>query len=185
MSVQSIFRLKVQYKKANEETGEVEKAKMEILAQCEDYTDAEAVLYKIIDQYQFDKFEPCTYDIVRAKMLPGNIYGRSPLVADDGGKLTCGLLQHFFENEHHGLYEVNAVVTIDNDLKKVCQKRTIYVPANNVADATSAATEVLKYDNDTSYDFHMPSVKLDNAALIYLLPETSESIYKFGNTIFS
>lgn len=184
MNENSIFRLKVQYKAENQETGEVEKIKQEILTQCVNYTDAEAVMNKVIEQYQMNKFEPCTYDIVKTKFSANDIYGCKPLSADDNKNLTCGLLQHFFEDESDGLYAVDNVVFGNKEDKEKDLKRTFFIPAKDTADATSAAIAILQYEGRDMNDCLISSVKLDYAEYVYLRPKTSEEIFKLATNIF-
>lgn len=186
MNDNSIFRLKIQYKGENEENGNIEKIKLEILVQCVNYTDAETVMCKIAEQYQMDKYEPYTYDIVKTKFSAGDIYGGAVLSADDANKsLTCGLLQHFFENESDGLYAVETVVFETIDGKEKSRKETCYIPATDVADAMGAATAILRHRGESPDDFIIPSAKLDNATYIYLRPKTSEEIFNQANDIFN
>lgn len=184
MNENSIFRLKAQYKAESCETGEVEKIKIEILAQCANYTDAEAVMNKVAEQYQMNKFEPCTYDIVRTKFEANSIYGCEAMSADDGKNLTCGLLQHFFKSESDGLYAVENIVFGNKEGKEKDLRRTFFIPAKDTADATSAAIAILQYDGYNIDDCLVSSVKLDYAEYVYLRPKTSEAIYKFATNIF-
>lgn len=183
MSNNSMFRLKVQYKAVNQATGKDEKNKLEILIQAENYTEAEAVLNKIAKQYQFDKLEPYTYDIIRAKLLANDIYDYHGMVTDSENKLTCGLIQHFFE-QSYGLYAVDTVVYGDKEADEKDLKETYYIPALDVSDAMNAAMAILKYYNHDYSECHVPSAKLDNAKYIYLQPYTSEAIFKQANDIF-
>lgn len=184
MNENSIFRLKVQYKTDNQETGEVEKIKLEILTQCVNYTDAEAVMNKVIEQYNMNKYEPCVYDIIKTKFEAGDIYGCKAMTADDDAKLTCGLLQHFFEDESDGLYAVETIVFGNKDNKEKDLKRTFYISASHVANAMGLATAILQYEGQNMDDCLIPSAKLDNAAYAYLRPKTSENIYKLAANIF-
>lgn len=184
MNENSIFRLKVQYKAENQETGDVEKMKLEILTQCVNYTDAEAVMNKIIEQYQMNKFEPCTYDIVKTKFSANDIYGCKTLSADDSKNLTCGLLQHFFEEESDGLYAVDNIVFGNKEDKEKDLKRTFFIPAKDTADATSVAIAILQYEGRDLNDCLISSVKLDHAEYVYLRPKTSEEAFKLATNIF-
>ncbi len=183
MKENTIFRLKVQYKSENPETGDLEKTKLEILAQCVNYTDAETLMNKIIEQYDMNKFETCSYEIIKTKFVAGDIYGRTPLIADDNDQLTCGLLQHFFHNDVDGLYAVETIVFGNKDEKEKDLKRTMYIPAQNVADAMSVANTILIHEGHNLDDCIIPSAKLDNAVYIYLLPKTSESIYQYMTNV--
>lgn len=183
MNENSIFRLKVQYKAENQETGDVEKIKLEILTQCVNYTDAEAVMNKVIEQYQMNKFEPCTYDIVKTKFSANDIYGCKTLSADDSKNLTCGLLQHFFEEESDGLYAVDNIVFGNKEDKEKDLKRTFFIPAKDTADATSVAIAILQYEGRDLNDCLISSVKLDHAEYVYLRPKTSEEAFKLATNI--
>lgn len=183
MNELSMFRLKVQYKSENQATGEIEKSKLEILAQCVNYTDAETLMNKLIERYDMDKFEPCVYDIVKAKFEATYVYGCSAMHAETG-MLTCGLIQHYFENESDGLYAVDTVAFGDKTAKEKDIKETHYIPAANVAEAMNAARQILSYNGNNLEDCLVPSAKLDNAEYVYLRPTTSESIYKQAAEIF-
>jgi hypothetical protein len=181
MNELSMFRLKVQYKSENQATGEIEKVKTEFLAQCVNYTDAENLMNKIIELDNMDKFEPCVYDIAKAKFEASDIYGTNIMKADD--KLVCGLIEHFFENDSEGLYAVETIVFGDKEAKEKDLKQTYYIPAANVADAMAAARKILIYHGHNIDDCLIPSTKLDKATLVFLRPTTSESIYKQATDI--
>lgn len=182
MNELSMFRLKVQYKSENQTTGEIEKIKTEILAQCANYTDAETLMNKIIETDNLNKFEPCIYDIVKTKFEAPDIYGTKIMQTDNN--LACGLIEHFFENDSEGLYEVQAIVFGDKEAKEKDLKQTIYIPATNVADAMAAARKILVYSGHNIADCLIPSTKLDNASIVFLRPSTSEYIYKQAMEIF-
>ena len=182
MNELSMFRLKVQYKSENQSTGEIEKVKAEFLAQCVNYTDAESLMNKIIETESMNKFEPCVYDIAKAKFEASDIYGTKIMKTDNN--LTCGLIEHYFENDSEGLYAVETIVFGDKEAKEKDLKQTFYIPSSNVADAMSAAREILFHNGHQISDCLIPSTKLDNASLIFLRPATSERIYKQTSEIF-
>lgn len=176
MSKLSMFRLKLQYKSENETTGELEKTKTEILAQCENYTDAEALVYKLIKQYNMDKFEDCVYDITKAKIEATNIYGTDVMTAEN----TCavnGLYQHYFASADDGLYEVEAIVFGDKQMKEKDTKIIYYISAANVANAMNMARAILRNQGCDLANCLIPSAKLDKAEWIYLCSSTSNEIY--------
>lgn len=175
MNELSMFRLKMQYKSEVPETGELEKTKLEVLAQCVNYTDAESLTYRIIKQFNMDKFEPCLYDIVKMKLEATDIYGFGEMSVDMS-ELVCGLYQHYFANEDDGLYAVETIVFGDKELKEKDYKHTYYVPAANVADAMNATRKILSHSYSLD-DCFIPSAKLDKADYIYLRPSTSREIY--------
>lgn len=171
-----MFRLKLQYKSENQTTGEIEKTKTEILVQCGCYTNAEEVAYSIMEQYHMDKFEPCTYDIIKTKIEPTDIYGNETMKVDYSYDIDS-LYQHYFANEEDGLYEVETIVFGDKEAKEKDHKHTFYIPAVNVADAMNKARTILQNMGYNLNDCLIPSAKLDKAEWIYLKPTTSEQIY--------
>lgn len=183
MNELSMFRLKVQYKSENQATGEIEKAKTEFLAQCVNYTDAESLMNKIIETDNMNKYEPCVYDIVKAKFEASDIYATNIMQSDNN--LVCGLIEHFFENDSEGLYAVDTIVFGDKEAKEKDLKQTYYVPATNVADAMAATRKILVYNGFNLENCLIPSTKLDNAAVVFLRPTTSEYIYKQATEIFA
>lgn len=174
----SMFRLKVQHKSENQTTGELEKTRTEILAQCVNYTDAENLVLKIIEQYNMDKFEPCVYDISKAKFEATNILGYDNMKPDT--TKTCGLIQHYFESNDDGLYEVETIIFGDKTLKEKDTKITYYIPSSNIADAMNKARQTLR-NNGYSLDSSLiQSAKLDKAEWVYLRPATSKSLYTYN-----
>lgn len=185
MNEYSLFRLKLQYKAENQETGEIEKAKMEILAQCVNYTDAETLVNKLIEQYQMDKLDPCNYEIVKGKFDVSNIVGTPVLQHDNKDVLTCGLLQHFFSENEDGLYAVDTIVFGDKAKKEKDVKTTYYIPANDAGDAQSRAMKILLMEGNQSGNCLVSCVKLDNAEYIYLRPQTSANLEENANRVFN
>lgn len=188
MNEYSLFRLKLQYKTDNQETGDVEKAKMEILAQCVNYTDAEKVVNKIAKLYNMNKYEPMIYEIVKTKFDATQIVADGVLQTEymEGvnQKLTCGLVQHFFENENEGLFAVDTTIFGNKEEKEKDVKTTYFIPAINVADAHDRAKKVLAYNGHDLDDCLVSGAKLDKAEYIYLRPSTSESLYNKATQIF-
>ncbi len=171
-----MFRLKLQYKSENQETGEIEKTKTEVLTQCVCYADAEEVAYKLMEQYHMDKFEPCVYDIIKTKIEATDIYGNASMQIDTSYTISS-LYQHYFDNEDCGLYEVETIVYGDKEAKEKDLKRTLYIPANDVSDAMNKAQSILQKEGFDLNNCLIPSAKLDKAKWIYLRPTTSDKIY--------
>lgn len=182
MNELSMFRLKVQYKSENQSTGEIEKVKAEFLAQCVNYADAEKLMCKIIETNSMDKFEPCVYDITKAKFEATDIYG-CPIMKTNHN-MTCGLIEHYFEAENDGLYAVETIAFGDKELKEKDTKHTYYIPATDVAEAMTATRKILVYESNNIENCLIPSAKLDKATSVFLRPTTSENIYKQATNIF-
>lgn len=184
MNTKSMFRLKIQYKSESQETGEIKKTKIEILAQCANYTDAERLVNKLIEHYGMDKFEPCSYDITQCKFEVNAIYGNN-ILKEESKNLYCNLSCHYFEEKNDGLYAVDVVIFGDKSRKEKDVKDTYYIPASSVAEAMVCAQKILIYNCNYLDNCLIQNVKLDNAEYIYLASSTSERIYKEGNVIFS
>ncbi len=180
MNELSLFRLKLQYKSENQETGELEKAKTEILVQCVNYTDAEKLVCEIIKLYNMSKFEPCVYDIVKTKFEAVDVYGSKIMEKEED--LTCGLIQHYFTTDDDGLYAVEAIVFGDKEAKEKDLKFTFFIPSTNVADAMNKAKKILEGQGFALDNCLIPSAKLDKAEYVYLRPETSKEIYEHAYT---
>lgn len=182
MDSNSLFRLKIQYLSENQETGAVEKNKIEILAQSANYTDAEAVLHAIVEEYGMEKLAPCQYEIIRGKFNVGDITG-SPAIQRDGDTL-CGLVQHSFSVANDGLYVIDTIVFGDAGNNGKDTKATYYIPAHDVADAQEKGYRVLAQGGNASKDCLVTSAKLDKVEYIYLTPQTSESLFMESKIIF-
>ena len=123
MNELSMFRLKVQYKSENQTTGEIKKTKAEFLAQCVNYTDAEKLMSRIIETESMNKFEPCTYDIIKAKFEASDIYGTKIMQADSN--LTCGLIEHFLRTTVRGYMQSKPSYLVTRKQKKKTSNKSI------------------------------------------------------------
>lgn len=182
MATNSLFRLKVQYKRTNQTTGEIEKVKAEILAQCLNYTEAEALMIRIGDWEEFDKFEPYAYEIAKVKFTTDDLFGGEPMCKMGAEKKMNGLIEHYFANDSEGIYAVNTIVPGCKEKKTKDKKTTYYIPAKDVAQAMRRAQAILQRRGEM--DGIVPSAKLDNATSIYLDSQTSEAIYRYATQIF-
>lgn len=183
MNEYSLFRLKFQYKTENQETGEIEKAKMEALAQCANYTDAEALANKLMTMYGISKLDGYSYEIIKGKFDVSSLVGTS--VLQHNKSLVCGLMPHFFENGNEGLYAVDTIVFGDKTAKEKDIKATYYIAATDVADAQDKACKVLQSDGYSLSDCLVSGAKLDNVEYLYLRPMTSETLQENANKIFA
>lgn len=180
-----MYRLKVTYQSENSETGDIEKVKDEILVECSTYTEAEAVLNKLIINYGMDKYGEVVYEIVKCKFTRSDIYYNNLLNSDNSKMLTCGLLQCFFEDENHGLYAVDTIAFGNKALKEKDEKYTYLIPAVDPADATNRAKAILIYEGRDINDCAINNVKYDKAGTFYFLPASQESLKERSQKIFA
>lgn len=184
-SLSTMFRLKVAYQAENQETGEMEKVKEEILAECENYTDAEAVLNSIIKQYGFDKFGNVPYEIVKCKFSRSQLYVNNLIEKDnEANTLTCGLVNCSFTDAMDGLYAVDVIIFGNKSEKEKDLKDTYFIPANDPADATQKAKEILDFYGHSKDDYAVTNVKFDKANSMYFVPASFESMDQLSLKIF-
>lgn len=184
-NVTQMFRLKLTYQAENQETGDVEKIKTEVLVQCVNYTDAETLLNKIIEHYAMNKLAPVVYEIVKCKFACQDIYLNSLTNCDsDDTPLTCGRLNCFFVNESHGLYAVDTIIFGDKSLKEKDIKTTYLIPAEDPADATVRAKLILADSGNDEEDIAVTNVKYDRAGDFYLEPMTYTELIDRSIKIF-
>lgn len=180
-----MFRLKLAYQAENKTTGEVEKVKEEILAECANYTDAETLLNKIIETFSMNKLEPVVYEIIKCKFSGNDIYLNSLIDCDsEDTPLTCGRLNCFFKDSTHGLYSVDTIIFGDKELKEKDIKRTFLIPASNTADASIRAEMILTHDGNNEEDIAVINVKYDKAGSFYFEPMSFESLNDRSYKIF-
>lgn len=184
-SITQMFRLKLAYQAENQETGEVEKVKEEILVQCVNYTDAETLMNKVIEHFSMNKLCPVVYEIVKCKFASSEIYLNSLIECDsDDTPLTCGRLNCFFVDGSHGLYSVDTIVFGDKASKEKDLKTTYLIPAKDPADATMRAKMILKYDNHQEEDIAVTNVKYDKAGNFYFDPMSFTNLIDRSTKIF-
>ena len=180
-----MFRLKLTYMAENQTTGEVEKIKDEILAECMNYTDAETLLNKIIETFGMNKLEPVVYEIVKCKFSGTDIYLNALVKCDsEDVPLTCGRLNCFFADESHGLYSVDTIVFGDKELKEKDVKKTLLIPAVDTADASVLAKQIIMYEGNKSENIAIINVKYDKAGSFYFEPMSFENLNDRSDKIF-
>lgn len=173
----AIFRIKFVYKTNDPDTGDVEKVKTEVLAQCINYTDAEALAVKLIDMENMCKFEPADYEIVKQKFSHANMELTDEVMGYDNNTLINGLVEHFFEDEDSHIYFVKVTVPVE-DLdsgKTKNEKHEAYVSAKSAGDALSYFSRILM-DAGSKY-IVKKQVRMDEASAIYLTPETHAQVF--------
>lgn len=101
----NIYRLKFAYKGV-EDDGSVKLFKVECLAECTSYTEAEKVAYAIADRENMSRFDDYTYEIIKTKLTTGQIVDNGTL--EHSQTLVCGLTEHFFRGDYDGMFLIKA-----------------------------------------------------------------------------
>ena len=89
MKVNQVFEIKFAYKGENEK-GELSKKKLNVLAQCTNYTEAEKLAHTLIAIQELEKFEECIYNISLTNYSVSNVLSWTVIVND-----TCLFFQCF------------------------------------------------------------------------------------------
>lgn len=169
----TLFKVKFTFAEPNDK-GKIKKSKLEIIAQCENYTDAEKLCYKVAEDYEMDKYEPYAYEIVRLKFTPHDVlYNRSITYSNN---LVCGLVQNFFENELENFFIVNVTIFGNEDDNSKDAKMQFCVPAIDAVAAINHVTKRMAYNNYRRDEYEFTSVKVDGASEAYFTPQTHEAL---------
>lgn len=168
MDTNSIFRLKFSYK-GEKNDGELGKNKLEVLAQCWSYTEAEKLAHSLIKREDMEKYENCEYEIVLTKLSVKDILLNNVLQCEEDKVMN--LVELFFSGEQDGIFLIKTKFFGKEDKDTTC---SYLVPGNTINDAVTYLKKYLV--NRCGYatsDFIVSSSKIDNAENLYL----TESIY--------
>ena len=169
----TLFKVKFAFVEPNDK-GKMKKSKLEIIAQCETYTDAEKLCYKVAEDYEMGKYEPFTYEIVRLKFTTHDVLYNNSIAYDKN--LICGLVQNYFENEIENFFIVNVTIFGDEESNSKDAKMQFCVPA---VDAVSAINYVINRMAGNNYrrdEYDITNVKVDGASEAYFTPQTHEAL---------
>lgn len=172
----AIFRIKFAYKADNQETGSIDKVKSEVLAQCVNYTDAEALAVKLIELEEMSKYEPADYEIIRQKFSHADLELSDKVMNFDTEALVNGLVEHYFIDADSQLYLTKAMLPyIDDNGNEKFTKLEAYVSAKSAVEAINYFRKVLVNRGDKGFSFKQ--VKAENVNAIYLCPETHAQVF--------
>jgi len=167
----SIFRFKFSYT-GEKENGDLTKKKLELLAQCANYTDAEKLVNSIIEKREFSRYDECDYEIIKTKIVLGNILLNDSVAEEEN--ITCGLSESFFDDEQAGFFLIKVKIFGGEDEKDSTEE--YLVPASTSAAADRYLKDYMnKKYKMTSDSFKVVSNKLDNADSLFMLPEVVEA----------
>lgn len=173
MKVNQVFELKFSYKGENED-GEMQKKKLNVLAQCTNYTDAEKLVHTIITKEEMEKFEDCSYTISLTNFLVSNILVNDTLQESDD--LVMGLTETFFVKEEDGVFAVKVKFFGDKEAKEKDITDTLLVPGSNINNAILYLKKFLiNKKGYQSCDFTVMGSNITNAESLYLEPSIFDS----------
>ncbi len=162
-----LFKLKFAYKGENEK-GELENKKLQVLAQCCNYTDAEKLALCIVERDNLDQFECADPEIVRMKTPVSGILLNDTV--EHGKDLTCKLVELFFPNTGDAWFNVKVDVENVVDEKVKTSKEEYLLPAKSTTDAIGKLAPHMNMR-----DYKVTHTSLDQSELVYLTPETVET----------
>ena len=163
MKVNQVFEIKFAYKGENEK-GELSKKKLNVLAQCSNYTEAEKLAHTLIAIQELEKFEECIYNISLTNYSVSNVLVNN--ILNESDDLVMGLQETFFSNEEDGIFIIKVKFFGDKEAKE--------------KDVTDNAILYLKKflinkKNYQSCDFTVNGSNITNAENLYLVPSVYDS----------
>ena len=170
----TIFRLKFAYKYQND-NGEVKKAKTEAFAECETYTDAEKLVYAIVEQNGWGQFGLPEYEIIKTKYKVKDFIDNKVTCEDTYGNDLEGRVECYFSKDNDGFFVIKVkFIHIDENTGKEKYTSQVFVVAEE--SINSAIVTLRNYLRRSMTDFIIVDSKLDPAENIYLFPESYTSI---------
>ena len=171
-----LFKIKFRFKEPNDK-GELKRAKLDIIAQCENYSEAEQLAIIIAKDYEMDRSEPYSYEIIKLKLSVNDIL-YSDTTLDYQKDLVLGLVGTYLNNELADIYIVNILVFENEEIKTKSVKRVFCVPAYNAVGAINQVQSWMasfKYSQD---EYKVINAKVDGASEIYFKPDTFDKLIK-------
>ena len=170
----TIFRLRFAYKYQND-NGEVKKAKTEVFAECETYTDAEKLVYAIIEKNGWGQFGSPEYEIIKTKYQVKDFIDNKVTYEDTYGDDLGGRVECYFSKDNDGFFVIKVKFThIDENTGKEKFTSQVFVVAEE--SINSAIVTLRNYLRCSTMDFVIVDSKLDPAENIYLFPKSYESM---------
>lgn len=173
MTVKTLFRIKFSYK-GEDQKGEITKKKLEVLAECVNYSDAEMLAERLIELEKMNKYEPSEYEITLTKIEVNNVLVNN--ILNESDDYVKGLSELFFSGEQDSVYSIKVKFFGDKSAKEKDTTSIYLVPGRTIDSAVSYIKKYLV--NNKCYaliDFMVIGSALDKAENIYLLPKTYDS----------
>ena len=173
----TFFRIKLSYNGEDGDTGAIVKKKEEYLAMSVNYTDAESLVCKIIQDRNFDVNDNVKYEIVKTKI--DKVIFNDILNVDENKIMN--LINYYFEESENtgvGLYNVKVIYfSIDADTgKKKSENSDYWIPASSSENAGNRMSKIL---DSAMMDYVIRDIKFDKAQEIYVTEQRYESDKKY------
>lgn len=173
MKVNQVFEIKFAYKGENEK-GELSKKKLNVLAQCTNYTEAEKLAHTLIAIQELEKFEECIYNISLTNYSVSNVLVND--ILNESDDLVMGLQETFFSNEEDGIFIIKVKFFGDKEAKEKDVTDSYLVPGLNINNAILYLKKFLiNKKNYQSCDFTVNGSNITNAENLYLVPSVYDS----------
>ena len=170
MNIKTLFRIKFTYV-GEDEKGEMGKRKLEVLAQCANYTDAEALTLEIAKKNEMSKYEDYDYEITKTNLNICNVLVNHVLGEEEDP--VKGLAELYFSGETDGVFPIK-VKFFGNKEEKEKDVTEIYLtPGVTMNAAIVYLKRFLVEKKQCKLDsFIVIGSSLDKAENIYLVPDT-------------
>lgn len=171
----SIFRLKFTYKYEDKKTGEIKKTKTEIFAECETYTEAETMVYAIVEHNNWDEFGPFEYEIIKTKYTTGDFIDHDTLTNDGLDSTLEGKVENYFSEDNDGFFILKVkFIYLDDKGNEKSNTKVYIVTDHSIGQAIISLKNYL--NRSQMLEYAITDSKLDPADCIYLCPDSYESI---------
>ena len=174
MLATNLFKIKFAYK-GEDEDGGLKKKKLQIICQCVNYTDAEALAMKVMENDGMLKYEHEEPEIIRLK------HSVDKLLLNDT-MTTCSILVNklselYFQGDSDAIFIVKVNIFQDIDSGKGYTEEYM-VPEKNGIAAINYVKKYLIHKGRSSNSFLILSHKIDETESIYMEPDLIEAKMK-------
>ena len=163
------YRIKMTYQ-GEKEDGGLDTIKSEDLVMAVNYTDAEKIAFKLMEDKAIDDMESVKYEIIKTKIT--DVIYNNTFVTDVN--LIGGLFMYYFEEGEStevGLYSVQVIyIELKENGKEKRSTETLYIPATTPQEAASLVNSYLKDVGETR-NWIIRNVKFDKAQTVLVTKE--------------
>lgn len=163
------YRIKMTYQ-GEKEDGGLDTIKSEDLVMAVNYTDAEKIAFKLMEDKAIDDMESVKYEIIKTKIT--DVIYNNTFVTDVN--LIGGLFMYYFEEGEStevGLYSVQVIyIELKENGKEKRSTETLYIPATTPQEAASLINSYLKDVGETR-NWIIRNVKFDKAQTVLVTKE--------------
>lgn len=168
MNIKTLFRIKFAYV-GEDGKGELGKRKLEALAQCVSYTDAETLAIEIAKKNEMSKYESYDYEIIKTNLNISNVLVNHVLGEED--ELVKWLSELYFSGETDGVFPIKVKFFGNKEEKEKDVTEIYLVPEVTINAAIVYLKRFLVEKKQCKLDqFIVIGSSLDKAENIYLSP---------------